>query len=122
MASSTRSCVVDASLVVRLLQPGHPELVDLWRGWLESGCQPRAPSLLVYEVTNALYRTSRARNVGPRPLASGIDELGRMGLELVADLALSRRATELAWSLDLPSTYDAHYLALAERLDAELWT
>src|SRR5713101_1942270 len=97
MTSSTKSCVVDASLVVRVLQPGHPEVVDLWRRWLESGCQPYAPSLLVYEVTNALYRSARARQIGPEPIAASLEELGQMKLALVADLFLSRRAAELAW-------------------------
>ena len=122
MTSSTRSFVVDASLVVRVLQPGHPEVVDLWLKWLDSGDQAYAPSLLLYEVTNALYRSARARRIGPRALAAGLEELGQMRLELVGDLPLSRRAAELAWTLDLPAAYDAHYLALAERLDSELWT
>jgi predicted nucleic acid-binding protein len=122
MTSSTRSCVVDASLVVRVLQPGHPEVVDLWLRWLDSGRRPCAPTLLVYEVANALYRSARARRIGPQPVAVSLEELGQMKLDLIADLPLSRRAAELAWTLDLPAVYDAHYLALAERLEAELWT
>jgi predicted nucleic acid-binding protein len=110
------------SLVVRVLQPGHPEIVDLWLSWLDSGRQVCAPWLLVYEVTNALYRGARARHTGLQPLAASLEELGQMKLELVSDLTLSRRAAEMAWTLDLPAAYDAHYLALAERLDAELWT
>jgi predicted nucleic acid-binding protein len=122
MPSSPRSCVVDASLVVRVLQPGHPEIVDLWLQWLDSGWRVCAPSLLVYEVTNALYRSARARRIGPQPLAASLEDLGQMELELVSDVPLSRRAAEIAWALDLPAAYDAHYLALAERLDSELWT
>ena len=122
MPISTKSCVVDASLVVRVLQPGHPEIVDLWLNWLDSGWQVYAPSLLVYEVTNALYRSARARHIGLQPLAASLEELGQMKLELVSDLPLSHRAVEMAWTLDLHAAYDAHYLALAERLDSELWT
>ena len=29
---------------------------------------------------------------------------------------------ELAWELHQPAAYDAHYLALAEILDCEMWT
>lgn len=122
MPSSTRSYVVDASFVARLLQPGYPEVVDLWLTWLGSRGQVSAPSLLVYEVTNALYRSVRARQLGPQLLSASLEELAAMKLDLVTDLALSRRAAELAWELDLPATYDAHYLALAERLDSDLWT
>lgn len=32
------------------------------------------------------------------------------------------RALILASRSDLPATYDAHYLALAEELDCEFWT
>jgi predicted nucleic acid-binding protein len=122
MPISTRSCVVDASLVVRVLQPGHPEIVELWLKWLDSGWRICAPSLLVYEVTNALYRSARARRTGSQPLAASLEDLSQMKLELVSDAGLSRRAAELAWILDSPAAYDAHYLALAERLDSELWT
>jgi predicted nucleic acid-binding protein len=36
--------------------------------------------------------------------------------------AVSQRAVELASQLGLAATYDAHYLALAERLGCALWT
>jgi predicted nucleic acid-binding protein len=35
---------------------------------------------------------------------------------------LHHEAIVLADALDLPATYDAHYLALAEHLGCELWT
>jgi predicted nucleic acid-binding protein len=43
-------------------------------------------------------------------------------IELFGGIGLHRRALELAQSLSLPATYDAHYLAVAEDLQAELWT
>jgi predicted nucleic acid-binding protein len=107
---------------MRVLQPGHPEVVDLWRLWMDAGRLIYAPSLLLYEVTAALHRSARAGRVGPQALAASLEELGQMNVELVADLTLARRAAELAWTLDLPAAYDAHYVALAERLGAELWT
>jgi predicted nucleic acid-binding protein len=122
MPSSRTACVVDASLVVRLLQPGSPGIVDLWQGWIDGGCRIHAPTLLVYEVTNALYRLARSAGLSPRALAAGLEELGLLDLDLEADPSLTRRAGEIAWALELPAVYDAHYLALAERLDATLWT
>lgn len=44
---------------------------------------------------------------GPMPVDSAQDVL---------------RAVELASDLGLPAVYDAHYLALAERMGCELWT
>ncbi len=119
---STSSCVVDASLIVRVLQPGHPEAVDLWRQWMDAGRRVYAPSLLLYEVTAALHRSARERQLGPQILAASLEELVEMQVQLVGDLPLVRRAAELAWTLDLPAAHDAHYLALAERLGTELWT
>jgi predicted nucleic acid-binding protein len=40
----------------------------------------------------------------------------------VADEDSHRRSLALAAELDIASAYDAHYLALAEELDCELWT
>lgn len=45
-----------------------------------------------------------------------------MPITLYGDRDLHRRALSLAKQLSLPAAYDAHYLALAERLNAELWT
>ena len=122
MASSTTACVVDASFVVGLLQPGRPEIVDLWQAWMDDGSRVHAPTLLLFEVTNALYRIGRAMKASPMVLTASLEELDQLDLELTADIPLARRAGELAWGLDLPAAYDAHYLALAERLGATLWT
>jgi len=43
-------------------------------------------------------------------------------IELHGDEALHQRALELAARFTLPAAYDAHYLALAERFRAPLWT
>lgn len=83
--------------------PGTPQIVDLWLNWLDSGWRVCAPSLLVYEVTNALYRSARARRIGPKPLAASLQDLEQMKLELVSDVALSRRAAEMAWALEPPA-------------------
>lgn len=45
-----------------------------------------------------------------------------LDIQLYGDFALHQRAIELARQFNLPAAYDAHYLALAERLDAEFWT
>jgi predicted nucleic acid-binding protein len=42
--------------------------------------------------------------------------------EFFQDADFSIRAMELAKYFGLPATYDAHYLALAESKDCELWT
>ena len=43
-------------------------------------------------------------------------------MTLRAPRTLYRRALEIAEQHDLPTAYDAHYMALAERLRCVLWT
>ncbi len=49
-----------------------------------------------------------------------------MGMSLnfvgVIDTEISLRALEFTCNHKLPASYDAHYLALAERENCELWT
>ena len=52
-----------------------------------------------------------------------ISESRQAGVQLIDyDESLHARAIELAHRFRLNAAYDAHYLALAERLDCELWT
>ena len=57
---------VDASLVVRLIESGTCEapVVMLWEEWHEMGHSVVAPTLLYYEVTNAMS-VCRPRGVTP---------------------------------------------------------
>ena len=45
-----------------------------------------------------------------------------LGLRFFGDAELHRQALKIAQRYNLPATYDAHYLALAERLGIEFWT
>ena len=51
-----------------------------------------------------------------------IERLLSTGFELHETVGLHTRALELASQLRQGTTYDAHYLALAEALGCELWT
>ena len=46
----------------------------------------------------------------------------RLGIELVENDDLHRRALAFGRRFELAALYDAHYLALARQLDCELWT
>lgn len=54
--------------------------------------------------------------------ANLIKNLLSSSLELREALELHGRALELAHELQQGAVYDAHYLALSESLDCELWT
>jgi predicted nucleic acid-binding protein len=44
------------------------------------------------------------------------------GIEIREEPGLQARAMALAYQLTRPSTYDCHYLALAQHYQCELWT
>ena len=115
---------VDASLVIRLLLSGEytSPVAVLWRAWHEAESLIVAPTLIHYEVSNALRRYVVHGGLLPEEAAEALEAVLQLGIALHGDAALHRRALALAGHLELSTAYDAHYLALAERLGAEFWT
>ncbi len=114
----------DASLVVRLLLNEEPEaeIVSLWKGWHTAGYTLVAPALIFYEVSNVLHQYARQ---GLLPLAdvdTGLQLAFRLNIKTIEDVLLHRRAVAIAQQWQLSATYDAHYLATAERYKAQFWT
>lgn len=115
---------VDASVVIRLVQSTRPEspVVALWREWRRLGRPLVAPTLLYYEVSNSLHRYAGRGEMTREEAHKALDLALRLRLTLFGDAELHRRALDWAGRLNLPASYDAHYLALAELFGAELWT
>ena len=116
--------VVDASLAVKWLvtEDYTPEADALARYWDEQEIQMVAIHLMPMEVANTLHQYVRR---GHLTLASATLHLGTIlaaGIELRDATHLHTRALELASELRQGAVYDAHYLALAESLECELWT
>jgi predicted nucleic acid-binding protein len=122
MSSSATYCV-DASVVVPYLgQREAPAVEHRWHIWHAERPRLVAPTLLWYEVVNALHQAvrhgARAADAAARVLA----ETQSLPIEVHGDDALHERALVFAARFSLPAAYDAHYLALAERFGAPLWT
>jgi predicted nucleic acid-binding protein len=81
-----------------------------------------APTLLLYEVTNGLYRQQKNKILSPETVWKALELALDLPINLVNEANLHLRALELATKYNLPATYDSHYLALAEWMDIELWT
>jgi predicted nucleic acid-binding protein len=114
---------VDANLIVRLITDPHDKRVQpRWEQWDAEKRQFAAPTLLLYEVTNAIYQYQKhglfSAEAGQLALTAAL----ALPLQLYGDAELHRQALNLARQYSLPATYDAHYLALADRLGAEFWT
>jgi predicted nucleic acid-binding protein len=122
--STARWVCVDASFIVPLVTRPHDgsPLPRMWRGWHEAGLRPAAPTLLCYEAANALHRYVVQGDLLPDEAAAALDVALDLGIAWFNDAELHRRALQTAQEQGLPAACDAHYLALAERLGAELWT
>lgn len=81
-----------------------------------------APTLLYYEVTNGLYKYQRGKMVSAETIWETLEFSLDLPIQLVNESSLHLRAQELATQYNLPATYDAHYLALAQWMQIDLWT
>lgn len=118
--------VIDANVAIKwiLKEPdshlAEALLIELNR----KGTVMYAPALLTYEVTNILFQNVRQGKITLEEAKEGIKDVLATGLKLefTDGTTLNIRALEMAQRFNLPATYDAHYLALAEREQCELWT
>ena len=114
---------VDANLVIRLIaDPADETAQHLWEQWDSERRQLAAPTLLYYEVANALYRYQKLDYLSASSVQLAFRAALALPLELHGEPDLHWRALDLADRFSLPAAYDAHYLALAELLEGEFWT
>lgn len=123
MSNFSETCL-DASVLIRLVGPTAPAdpIRGLWRQWADSRVTLHAPLLLRYEVVNALHRLRKAGKITARAAKGALARALDTPIVLHNDDRLHGRAFELAGDHALPASYDAQYLALAERLGTEFWT
>ena len=122
MSNSPTVCI-DASVVLRyVLMPDDAPIKKIWQAWVSNETNLVAPSLLFYEVTNGLYQQEKNKYLSPETIWKSLEFSLDLPVTLVNEKNLHLRAREIAIQYNLPATYDAHYLALAEWMDIELWT
>jgi predicted nucleic acid-binding protein len=118
--------VVDASIAIKWIfeEPDTDTAEMLLDEWSSEGKVMLAPALLVYEITNALYRKIRKGEVTLESAKESLADLFLLGFEFTYPQQpdLSLQAMDLAYRFNLSATYDSHYLALAELEGCELWT
>jgi len=82
-----------------------------------------APLLWQYEVVSGLYRAVTLNLLPRANLIPALSAIEGMVVELVRPTAdTNRLALHWAERLGQNKVYDAHYLAAAQQLSAELWT
>ena len=124
-----QAIVIDASVgVLSVLEGPLSRMVERkWEGWLQEDVTIFAPRLWLNELTSALHKIYRLGEISETSALSALDAALTLGVELVdEDADLCRQAYRWASRLGQLATYDAFYLALAERLNAtpgaSLWT
>ena len=115
---------IDANLVVIIVTPEaqRPAVLRLWESLLGQNRELVAPRLLTYEVTAALWRKVWRGLLPQEEAQRAVKAALDIGVTLLDPPGLSERAFELAAHFRRPAAYDAHYLALAERLSCPFWT
>ncbi len=116
--------VVDASLAFKWLveEADSDKAHAILLSWEDRGVRPAAPRLMPFEIANALHRRVAMGELTLETAADLMENMLSSQLELHETPNLHRRAFELASQLRQRAVYDAHYLALAESFDCEMWT
>lgn len=123
MSSAHSMICVDTSVLIRVLtNTAGPETVEAWDQWRARPGQMVAPSLLHFELSNVLHQYARAGIFQGDAVDRMVALAFRLPIEIVDDDDLHREALTAARRLGIASVYDAHYLALAERLGIALVT
>jgi predicted nucleic acid-binding protein len=119
-----RVVCVDSSFVLQLLIEASltPQAESLWAHWHQSEVELIAPTLLYYELCNVLHQYVRRNALVLEEAQAALDIAIAFEIKFYGDIALHQQAARLAHRLQLPATYDAHYLALCERFSANFWT
>lgn len=116
--------VIDASVVLKLLLPEErTEAVrSLWARWVEQDVEVAAPFLLAYEVIsvlrNKVFRGELPPEAGEAALAAFLTQ----EISLLHPHGMEEKTWGVAKQWNLPTSYDAAYLALAELIESDLWT
>lgn len=114
---------IDANLVIRLVaEPTDVAVRGQWEQWDADRRQLAAPTLLYYEVTNAIYRYQIGGIFSTTAARLALHAALVLPIRLFGEAEIHQRATRLAARFSLPAAYDAHYLALTEWLGGEFWT
>lgn len=123
----TRPSVVVIDAGVAILQavadPLSERVDELWTHWIQEGFLICAPQLWLNEVTSALHKIYRQNLITEEQAQQALEALLGLNVELYeANADACRQAFSWATRLDHFQAYDGFYLALAESLQAPLWT
>jgi len=78
--------------------------------------------LLPFEVTNAIRKRMRREGLALEQAQRLMAQFRSYPIDIRSVAGIHERALELATDFNLPATYDAHYVVLAQGNACDLWT
>lgn len=113
---------IDNSFLILLLtkEENFNNAQLLWAEWQRQKNTIVAPKLIYYEASNVLHRLQKFKQIN-----SAKEKLNlafKLGIFIYEYEQLHQDALAIAEKLRLSAAYDAHYLALSERLDIDFYT
>jgi predicted nucleic acid-binding protein len=115
--------VLDSNVAVALALDAKrgPVIEERLRAWEGAKEDLHAPSLFRFEVANALTRSIAAEKIDAADAKVAWQRIVAIEISLHG-LVDGPAVIAVAGKLKRESAYDAAYVALAQELDAELWT
>lgn len=111
----------NVAVVLALDTERAPVIEERLRAWKEAEEALHAPSLFRFEVANALTRNIAASKIDSADAKVAWQRIVAMEISLHG-LTDGPSVIGVARKLKRENAYDASYIALAQELDAELWT
>ena len=115
--------VIDANLAVNTALNLSESLERFWERLNQDQITPCAPRLWMSETTSAVRAYLAQKHINAEEAEQALVTIHALRVEIIdEDKALCLRALELAGMLGQSKAYDAVYMAVAEKMEAEFWT
>lgn len=116
-----KALVIDASVVVKWfnIEPLHDKAIAIRDRYIGGAIDLIAPTLIYYEVANALRYNPRFGIEEVRAAVKALEDLSLTTYEFSMDMA--SKAVEIAYMYGI-TVYDAAYVSLAALMDTTLYT
>ena len=118
--------VVDANVAIGAILPvlsAGVDMLEQFAGWRREGVRLVAPMLWLAVCVSVIRRSVHEQAISPGEGRVAIEDLFALEVETMPlDEKMCRSAFAWAERLGQAKAYDGLYLALAERLGAEMWT
>lgn len=115
--------VIDANLAVNTTLNFSESLERFWERISQEQITPCAPRLWMSETTSAIRAYLAQKQINAVEAEQALHTIHALHVEIIdEDKSLCLRALELAGMLGQSKAYDAFYLAVAEKMEADFWT